>query len=1171
MERALRRKVIRQFLLLLLTCAFLVSTLPEAVFAAGEKPEIKVVNYPPAVEEGEPLNYEVTCANAKEGDEVRYTWRYLIRNGYENFGKREEGCNGSGTLSYNWKDCDGVSWMTVEGGKLTVDGSKTVDFNHGDYDTHMVFSCRVSLNGVEEDSIVFDSVGVQHNYVETVHISGTPEPNQGDELRFDFMSYTEHVAVSRVKWDFLQDGQWISLVKGSKAEQAGDYRLSVILKIDDGWFVRGNAAGITTGIIGKRESTLYNYSGSDGQVVLYQIFTVGGSEAATLQDTGAFEQWAVGNLFRLKEQSALYGTPPEEGKTTIGQRPLPKGSVVQIVSLSGAYCLVDYQGEQGYIERSRLKFYGYSDPDRTNLKDYNYQAICDVKVAKDYPLGPVAGVLPKGTIVTFIEANGTVAKIRYGYHYGYVPMSCFVTSIKPATDIEYLTKYLGLYRVTANTVNVRADASTESDRLGGLKKGDIVCAMDIVKDGSGQSFLAFYYQRRMAFILMDALEKVPPEEEEEAMKPYITIQPEDVTVKEGEDAVFSFSGKNPVLYDTAYLDDDGNPQSAQTLYYFFPDIPVEEIEQKGWGHVYQHVSTPTLKIEKVTKELDGLKIVGVMSGLDSVMTEEAYLHVISDDAHTDRPKEEVRDVSIEGTNPVVRLIRSARDVTTGSQDVELADESMDDTGLTCLRIFPKNGKYLSEETRKNLAVRIPGYRLKDSKLLEDGSLEIRLEPLTGSESVSSNPSLLAVSPASLVFDVGDTADQSLAIQNATGGEAVLSVEGGALPDGLSIKGGKLTGIPQAGSEGFYTLKLKANTPEVSRTETKTVQREETYQKRLRDTIETQTVEETIPASYYRNAPDDNGWRVFHYQSGLYDLEVFTAPSMSEPNRINVSIIATKQDTGEDMTEPFETRFNADGSIWFSMEMDVVVPHYEQATRTVTKQVTEQVKVCDAQEAAADLTVLVLPSHRHNYIATETTATDCSKPQVRRFRCACGDTYEIEETAPGHEWGEWVPVAGDCLDGTDYERICGRCGLTEHKREEQGGHSDFDLDGVCDHCGEDLSMTFISYLTDIPVDQLKAGSPLPAHLLFNGRELSAEEQQEHDAIVKGTDTDGTDTGEDDPDVPETEETDPEKGQGTKKIIIMILLLFLLVLIILAVVYFVSRKLKKEKKKEESGEE
>jgi len=150
--------------------------------------------------------------------------------------------------------------------------------------------------------------------------------------------------------------------------------------------------------------------------------------------------------------------------------------------------------------------------------------------------------------VTAIGQTGPYLMFRYGGYICYAPMSCFKESDMYPTDLTDVLGRSGFYRVTASSVNVREKESQSSKRVAGLKKGDIIYAEPFSSD----AYACFRYEGTYVYVDKNYLEKVPIDELDE-LDPVITRDLQDVTVREGETAVFSLEAEAFIYND--YFDD----------------------------------------------------------------------------------------------------------------------------------------------------------------------------------------------------------------------------------------------------------------------------------------------------------------------------------------------------------------------------------------------------------------------------------------------------------------------------------------------------------------------------------------------------------------------------------------------------------------------------------------
>lgn len=977
--------------------------------------------------------------------------------------------------------------------------------------------------------------------IDKISVGGIMEPEAGKKLDFDGRVYTDKVTLDEIRWEKMENGAWVNQEKGTVAEEKGDYKLSAYMTLDDGWYYQNNSVGKTQCLLNYQESRVYDVPDEAGKVVLYRIYHVGPSKDSDASWMDAYEKWQEGNLFKVTQRASLLEeVEPADGRYHALYR-LKAGDIVSMVSLTDTYCLVDFKEYRGYIHRSFLSFFGYSEESQPPSQISNYEATADVNVAKDAPMGPIIGVVPKGATVTFVELLGTVAKIRFGPYYGYVPTKYFTPVGNPATDLFELVNCSGFYRVTANSVNIRSAASTDSSRVGGLKKGDVICVTGTRKGDS--PFAIFTYQGKNAYVTLDALEKVPLDEWD-ATLPYITQGLSDVTVKEGGTAVFSFDGINPAYCEqTVGIDDKGNPILTGTSYFFLMDYTKEYIEEHKWGKVDMDYRSSTLTIRECSRELDGMGVIGAIIGYNTAITEEAHLTVIPDDS---KKQDTIDEVTISSHSAGVTIFNSKETFyvapTEDGKYIEPALQKTDEFSHVTLALISTSGHEFSEDVLDNIETDIPGYELESAEF-SPYRLTVSLAPKVEDKHEATNAALLSVAPAYLEFREGDEVDWLAEIQNETHADQLSFITEGTLPAGLTFEDGHLSGTLPEGTGGLYLVNMKASTGESYETVTKTEKQEVHYQKYVGDEVRhNQHFTVTIPRSVFLNTvPGLANEKYIEYTEGMYHYTISCFPNGTGYYIAFASWYNSREDGEVD-----SYLLKSDGTIVLQMTGDVAVPIYEDATRMEDVEVEEKVKALGPQEADADLMIRVIPSHMHRYEETVKEGS-CTEGMHYTYTCAeCGDTYSFDTDPLGHVWGEWIPEPGaDCEKGFDSTSTCEVCGATQTRHTDGMSHVDKDSDCHCDLCGKDFSDEVISHLTGIPVEELKKGHDKPTGSIFNGKDV-------------------------DPNDPANQEANWGKKKGFPGWWILILLLLLLILIAIALI-IIFRRIRKEKKQIENGTE
>lgn len=154
---------------------------------------------------------------------------------------------------------------------------------------------------------------------------------------------------------------------------------------------------------------------------------------------------------------------------------------------------------------------------------------------------------------------------------------------------------------------------------------------------------------------------------------------------------------------------------------------------------------------------------------------------------------------------------------------------------------------------------------------------------------------------------------------------------------------------------------------------------------------------------------------------------------------------TEEVTEEETTEPTETTEetvppceNHSWGYWVQLEAPTTSAE-GQRVRTCT--------VCGTEDVETIAKLPKTSSHKHKY-KRETAKATCEEDGWVYFYCSCGDWYQVEQKATGHDWGDWTFKPRATGEGTTATlvRKCKNTGCkeTETKTVEYCGDGKHDF-------------------------------------------------------------------------------------------------------------------------------
>ncbi|MEG7874689.1 SH3 domain-containing protein [Bacillus cereus group sp. Sample62] len=198
-----------------------------------------------------------------------------------------------------------------------------------------------------------------------------------------------------------------------------------------------------------------------------------------------------------------------------------------------------------------------------------------------------------------------------------------------------------VYHVTANLLNVRSDANTESEILGRLKKDDVIESTHQVKDG----WLQFEYKGKTAYANVSFLSSTAPVEKkaEEKTKQVAKVQK---TVKAKEEAKTQKVVKPKEEVKVKEVVKPKEEVKVQEVEKAKEEVKVQEVEKAKEEVKVQEVekAKEEVKVQEVVKPKEEAKVKEVVKPKEEVKVQEVV-----------KPKEEVKVQEVEKAKEEVKV------------------------------------------------------------------------------------------------------------------------------------------------------------------------------------------------------------------------------------------------------------------------------------------------------------------------------------------------------------------------------------------------------------------------------------------------------------------------------------------------------------------------------------
>lgn len=204
---------------------------------------------------------------------------------------------------------------------------------------------------------------------------------------------------------------------------------------------------------------------------------------------------------------------------------LKKGTKVNVVSeLSSGWVKIEFNGGYGYVSNVKGAYLEAvsnpstpsepSVPSTPEGSTTQYSATADINLRKTASWsGEIITVIKKGAVVEFVSNNNGWTKVNYNGNTGYVP-STHITKVEsstpsvpsvpevpnkpeePSQPEAPSTENGREMTAKVDSLSVRAGSSTSHTKLGELKKGEVVIALETLSNG----WVKIVYKSQIAYV-----------------------------------------------------------------------------------------------------------------------------------------------------------------------------------------------------------------------------------------------------------------------------------------------------------------------------------------------------------------------------------------------------------------------------------------------------------------------------------------------------------------------------------------------------------------------------------------------------------------------------------------------------------------------------------------------
>ncbi|MGG0454041.1 SH3 domain-containing protein [Priestia megaterium] len=284
---------------------------------------------------------------------------------------------------------------------------------------------------------------------------------------------------------------------GENQEKA--YAATVTYKVTASKLNVRSGAGTTYGIIGSvvKGQTLsvmsksggwykINYNGRTGYVSSDYVQSSGTTTAPTTPPAESTTYIVMASTLNVRSGA---GT----SYASIGS--VTKGQKLSVVSKSGSWYKINYNGRTGYVSSDYVQSSGTTTPPAESTTYIVMASTLNVRSGAGTSYASI-GSVTKGQKLSVVSKSGDWYKINYNGRTGYVS-SDYVQSSGTTTAPTTPPAESTTYTVTASTLNVRSGAGTSYALIGSVTKGQ---KLSVVKSGD---WYKINYNGRTGYVSRD--------------------------------------------------------------------------------------------------------------------------------------------------------------------------------------------------------------------------------------------------------------------------------------------------------------------------------------------------------------------------------------------------------------------------------------------------------------------------------------------------------------------------------------------------------------------------------------------------------------------------------------------------------------------------------------------
>ena len=263
----------------------------------------------------------------------------------------------------------------------------------------------------------------------------------------------------------------------------------------------------------KKLKKIIAISGVDGTILAVKTVLASATEVNSGISVASISKGQVVNVtstLRIRESAST-------SSSVLGT--MRNGSTFDIISKSGSWYQIKYNGITGYVHGDYVKEIAASSSISTKGKVYNVSTNLRVRSGASTS-SSILGYLTNNTEVTIVGSEGEWYKIQYNSGYGYVSKEYITTNVNSSNNTgsnntgntssseTEINKTGYVYNVSSGGLRVRKEASTSSTVLGTLYSGNSV---NIV--GETGSWYKIKYNSSYAYVHKDYITENKPSSE----------------------------------------------------------------------------------------------------------------------------------------------------------------------------------------------------------------------------------------------------------------------------------------------------------------------------------------------------------------------------------------------------------------------------------------------------------------------------------------------------------------------------------------------------------------------------------------------------------------------------------------------------------------------------------